>query len=388
VKVKELVRGIAIGAAAMYLLDRARGKRRRAVLRDKATHLAHELEEAAGKTARDARNRSRGVVASAAARLKRDAADDAVLSERVRAAIGRVVAHPASVDVTAQDGQIRLTGDVLASELGRLIARVEAVRGVRNVIDHLRVHETAEGVSALQGGKPREPRFELRQQNWSPTARVVTGAGGTLLALYGRRLPAPVRQLTTLLGLGILTRAVTNLQSKRLLGVQAGRRAVVLQKTMEIDAPVEEVFDFWRRFENFPRFMAHLREVRRTGEWSSHWVARGPSGSLFHWNAEITDLEPNRLLAWRSIEGATIQNAGVVRFQPIGTNGTRIHIRLSYNPPAGALGHLLASLLGADPKHAMDEDLVRFKSLMEQGKASVHGQSVRRRDLFISGGQS
>lgn len=380
-RVREFTRGLAVGGAAAYLLDRARGRRRRAALRDRATHFVHQVEKAAGKTARDARNRGFGVMATAASRLRRDGADDVVLPERVRAAIGRVVSHPSSIEVTAEDGRVRLEGPVLEAEADRLLATVASVRGVREVVEQLEVHESADGVSGLQGGRPREPRFELRQQNWSPTARLLTGLGGALLAVTGRGLPAPARQVTRLLGLGILARAVTNLESKRLLGIQAGRRAIVLQKTIEIEAPVDQVFDFWSRFENFPRFMTHLVEVRRTGERTSHWVARGPGGLPCHWDAEITDVEPGRRLAWRSTAGASVQSAGVVRFDPTPAGGTRLDVRLSYNPPAGAVGHGFAALLGADPKRAMDDDLVRFKSLMEQGKASAHGETVRRVEI-------
>jgi uncharacterized membrane protein len=99
------------------------------------------------------------------------------------------------------------------------------------------------------------------------------------------------------------------------------------------------------------------------------------------WEGEIETLEPEQLLAWRSLPGSVVQNAGVARFEENPDGSTRLDIRLSYNPPAGALGHAVASLFGADPKHAMDEDLVRFQSLLEQGKTTVHGEEVRLGDL-------
>jgi len=147
-----------------------------------------------------------------------------------------------------------------------------------------------------------------------------------------------------------------------------------------VAAPIEEVFDFWSRYENFPRFMAHVREVRRSGEGRARWTVAGPAGVPIEWETEETRREPPGLLAWKTIEGAPVGHAGVVRFDH-SPEGTRIHIRMHYNPPAGAVGHALASLLGSDPRRALDEDLVRFKSLLEDGKTSVRGQTVTREAL-------
>ena len=116
--------------------------------------------------------------------------------------------------------------------------------------------------------------------------------------------------------------------------------------------------------------MAHLKEVRDHGAGRSHWVAEGPAGVAASWDATLTRFVPYELLAWRSEPGSVVANAGVIRFEPTDDGGTRVDIRLSYNPPAGALGHFAALLFGDDPKSAMDEDLVRLKSLLEQGKAT------------------
>jgi uncharacterized membrane protein len=90
----------------------------------------------------------------------------------------------------------------------------------------------------------------------------------------------------------------------------------------------------------------------------------------------VTKRVPARLLAWKSVESEPVQSAGIVRFDPNNQGGTRVTVRLAYNPPAGSIGHAVASLLGADPKQAMDEDLVRLKSLLETGKTTTEGQSV------------
>src|SRR6185503_5854390 len=98
---------------------------------------------------------------------------------------------------------------------------------------------------------------------------------------------------------------------------------------------------------------------------------------VFEWDAVITRLEDGKVLEWKSVEGSTVENAGIIHFEDLGEGRTRLDIRLSYNPPAGVIGHAFAKLLGADPKKQMDDDLLRFKSLMELGKATGHEQVSR-----------
>jgi uncharacterized membrane protein len=90
----------------------------------------------------------------------------------------------------------------------------------------------------------------------------------------------------------------------------------------------------------------------------------------------VTERVPGARLAWRTLPGSIVQHAGIARFEPTGQGGTRLDIKMTYNPGLGMLGHLAASLLGVDAKHILDEDLVRFKSLLEQGKTTAHGETV------------
>jgi uncharacterized membrane protein len=326
-----------------------------------------------------------GAAAELKSRFKEDQVDDAVLHERVRSAIGRVATHPASITVTAFEGQITLSGHVLEDELDELISRVRHVRGVRDVRNELRMHRTANGVPALQGsGRPREQRSELMQENWAPAIRLGLGALGGVLALKGFRGKGMFANTLTLAGTGLISRAVTNLPAGRLLGTNAGRRAVDIQKTVVVSAPIEQVWELWSNFEHFPRFMSHLREVRRVSTNLSHWVAAGPAGVPVEWDAVITEWEPRQSIAWKSVEGSTIETAGRVRFRSVADGNTEIAVQLSYNPPAGALGHTVASLFGVDPKRAMDEDMVRLKSLLEEGKATAQGKPVHIEEV-ISG---
>jgi uncharacterized membrane protein len=373
----KLIGGIILGAGAMYLLDPDRGTRRRSLLRDQVVHTGHKLGDGLAATARDTRNRAAGAAAELRSRFKHDQADDEILHERVRSAIGRAVSHPSAITVTVFDGQVTLRGHVLAAEVDELIDRIKRVRGVRDVRNELEVHRTANGVPALQGaGRPREQRPELLQENWAPSTRVIMGTIGGALALKGLRSKGAAGRTLSALGLGLLTRAMTNLPARRLVGAGAGRRAVEVQKTVVVGAPIEQVWELWSNFEQFPRFMSHLREVRRIDEKRSHWVATGPAGIPVEWDAVITEWVPNEVIAWRSVEGSTVQAAGRVRFRPTPVGNTEIDVHMSYNPPAGALGHAVASLFGTDPKRAMDEDMVRLKALLEEGKTRAEGEPI------------
>jgi uncharacterized membrane protein len=167
---------------------------------------------------------------------------------------------------------------------------------------------------------------------------------------------------------------------KRLFGF-GGRRAIDVHKTINVNAPADEVYAFWRRCENFPRFMAHVKEVRDLGNGRFHWTAAGPAGTDVQWDAVVTRDEPGRLLAWKSLDGTAVQHAGIVHFTPNVQRGTQVDVHLSYNPPGGALGHVVAWLMGSDPKTAMDQDLIRLKSLIEQGRASAPGKRVTRSEI-------
>ena len=154
-------------------------------------------------------------------------------------------------------------------------------------------------------------------------------------------------------------------------GERTLRGNIPVNKSIVINAPAEELYQFWRDLENLPRFMRYLESVKETGEGRSHWVAKAPGGSV-EWDAEITEDRPNQLIAWRSLEGSEVDNSGTVRFeQAAGGRGTVIHVELDYNPPGGSAGALVAKLLGEDPEGQMQTDLRRFKQVIELGEVVV-----------------
>ena len=363
-----------LGAGLMYFLDPDRGRRRRHLVRDKVVHGLHVADDTAGAIRRDMANRARGVAAVAHRPFNGNDAEDEVISDRVRAELGRAVSHPGAVDVAVDDGVVTLSGPVLSDQAPALLRSTWRVRGVRDVEDRLERHDTADDVPALQGdARPAGSTFELRQENWSPAARLLTGiAGGTLmtLAMRDRNRPGPAEAALAIAGLGLLTRATSNMPFDRMVGIGAGRKAVTVQKSITIDAPPDRVFAWLVDWEHWPEWMSHVHEVRVNGSLSesqrTHWIVDGPAGTLVSWDAVTTRVIPDELIAWKTVPGSPIKHAGRIRLVPT-DQGTRVDVHLGYNPVLGAVGHAVATFFARDPKRQLDDDLARLKTTIETG---------------------
>src|SRR5438552_4983518 len=143
-------------------------------------------------------------------------------------------------------------------------------------------------------------------------------------------------------------------------------RGVKVVRSININRSTEDLFRFWRRLENLPQFMKHVVSVTQTSAKESHWVAKGPANRTLKWDALIINEHENSLIAWRSKQGSTFENAGSVRFEPGRTGlGTEVTLTMEYVPPAGKLGFFLARLSGLEPGRELEEALSQFKSLME-----------------------
>jgi uncharacterized membrane protein len=141
------------------------------------------------------------------------------------------------------------------------------------------------------------------------------------------------------------------------------KRAVTIRRSPE------ELYNFWRDFENLPRFMYHLEEVRVLGSGRSHWRAKAPAGMTVEWDAEIVEDRPNERIAWRSLPDSDVTNSGSVEFRRApGDRGTEVHVEIHYDPPGGRLGALIAKLFGDEPGEQVADDLRRLKQLMEVGE--------------------
>jgi uncharacterized membrane protein len=376
------IKGAGVGIVMMYFLDPDRGRRRRALVRDQAVSVWTDLRFATEVAEHDLRNRTRGILAEAMAMVSREGAPDHILVERVRANIGRVVRNSRAINVHADGGRITLSGPILARDVPAVLLQTASTRGVKHVENNLEVHETAANVPGLQGAEePMESTFELMQQNWSPATRLLTTVGGGLFLLRGLGRGGITGLLMAAFGGIVGLRGATNMEVSRLLGRSGRDQGIDIQKAINVNAPVEQVYDFWTKFENFPRFMAHVQEVRPLGNNRWHWVVKGPANMPVDWTAFVTDQVENKLLAWKSEKEQMVESSGVVQFQTNESGGTRVTVRMSYNPPAGVFGHAVAAIFGVDPKQAMDEDLMRFKSLIEHGKTTAEGEVITREEI-------
>jgi uncharacterized membrane protein len=153
---------------------------------------------------------------------------------------------------------------------------------------------------------------------------------------------------------------------------QARHGDVLVGRTVTIDRPRGELYAFWRDFNNLPRFMRNVHSVTIESERHSHWVIEAPAGKTVEWDSEIIQDEPGRLIEWRSLEGASVRNSGRVEFEdsPDG-RGSIVRVTLTYDPPAGSVGKLIAKLFQKEPKVQARQDLRRFKQLMETGEVAT-----------------
>jgi uncharacterized membrane protein len=200
---------------------------------------------------------------------------------------------------------------------------------------------------------------------YAQSTGAVLRLAGAALALYGLVRKGPLGGLLRTLGTGMVVSAAgRHALAGAGLSPADRRRAVDIQKTLYIDAPIGQVYTFWSNYENFPLFMSHVREVQDLGNGRSHWRVSGPGGVPIEWQAALIQQTPNEVIAWRSEAGSMLENAGIIRFTSTGS-GTRVDLRFCYHPPAGGAGQAVAELLGSDPRAKLNEDLGRMKALLE-----------------------
>jgi uncharacterized membrane protein len=237
--------------------------------------------------------------------------------------------------------------------------------------------------------------------NVAQPERIGSVALGAALVTYGLRRRDPAGVIAAVLGGAFVARGATgHCPVYRAMGVSTGgseavlggsrddvtsraatvnaRKAVKVERTVTIEADRQTLYDFWRDFENLPRFMEHLVSVRVDSSTQSHWVAKAPAGKTVEWDAQIINEAPGTLIAWKSAPHAEVPNAGSVHFSDApGGRGTIVKVEMDVEPPAGKLGVVIAKLFGEDPDREVREDLRKFKQLMETGEIST---SARRRE--------
>jgi uncharacterized membrane protein len=297
---------------------------------------------------------------------------------------------------TAQNGEGKLGGTLknlsaeqLARGLGwfsiglglaealapRAVGRISGIKGNNTLIRMMGLREIAHGIAIFAqdkktGGKPAEAVW-ARVAGDALDLAALGAAFASPRSNKGRVAFATANVLTVTALDVICAQALSSSQ-----GTTTGRTNQV-RKSLIINRTPEELYQFWRNFENLPRFMPYLESVRVTGDRRSHWVAKAPAGTSVEWDAEMTEDRPNELISWRSLEGADVDNSGTVHFERApGGRGTLVKVDINYNPPAGVLGAAIAKLMGDDPGAQALESLRCLKQLMETGEVVVSEGTV------------
>lgn len=234
---------------------------------------------------------------------------------------------------------------------------------------------------------------ELPSGNVGSLDRVISAVAGIAVVAYSvvKAVRSPWRAVFALAGAPLLARAIRGYSGLYdLLGVSSVHKKdqhsgaePELSKYVEASETIQvaplELYNFWKQFDNLPRFMEHLERVERLPDGGWRWVAKAPAGKDVEWEADVTQDISGRLIAWRSRPGSQIANEGTVEFvQAPGDRGTEVRVRLMYEPPAGSLGVLVARLFGEEPKQQITDDLMRLKRLIEIGEISNLGAQSQR----------
>ena len=250
--------------------------------------------------------------------------------------------------------------------------------------------EMANTIAPMQTGRAQSQAVTSgagrpRPADGDQTGRWLSLLGGGALAVYGLGSGGFTGLALAAVGGSLSYGGARGLELEAKLGLKPGPQGFIeMEESTSILRSPEELYSFWRNFENLPRFMRYLDSVRTDGT-RSQWVALGPLDTPVQWDAEIIEDRPNERIAWRSLPGSWVRTEGVVHFEPAPANrGTRVKVTMRYTPPGGKAGELAARLFGRSAEQVIREDLRRFKRLMETGEIpTTRGQpSGRGRDKW------
>lgn len=236
-----------------------------------------------------------------------------------------------------------------------------------------------ENIGDVLGMAPVKPQASGSSRvNIGSTERLISAAGGALLTTIGARRGS---WLTATLGGYLMYRGasgfcpINSVIGRNTAEEKEGDKSFEISKSVTINKPRSEVYQYWRKLENLPNFMYHLESVTQIDSKRSHWVAKIADNALakavgeIEWDAEIIEEAENDRLLWRSVPGASWDNAGEVRFVDApGGRGTEVHTTIRYTPPAGDIGQVVAKVLNSSFKAMVKEDIRRFKRIMETGE--------------------
>jgi uncharacterized membrane protein len=237
-----------------------------------------------------------------------------------------------------------------------------------------------------------EAHRPVNKINVGEAERWASAIAGTLLVTQGLRRPSFVNLALSLAGGALIYRGLTgHCEAYQSLHIDtAGKhrssdsdhiqKGILIRQSLTINRSPAELYAFWHDVKNAPRFMVNIESVESVGEKRSIWVASGPFGPKLTWESEVIVDQPDRLIAWKSLPGSDINQAGSVRFEPAtGGRGTVVTVEQNIEPPGGILGQVAARLFAKAPEFQVRESLRHFKQLMETGEIpTTEGQSSGR----------
>ena len=221
-----------------------------------------------------------------------------------------------------------------------------------------------------------QPHLASPRANVDDGERIGSAAIGAALIGYGLKRRDWLGAISAISGAMLVYRGATgHCQVYQALGVNrragedtkealAGSRGVNVCESVTIQRPASDLYREWRNIESLPERMRHLESVRELSDGTSHWAARGPAGKVFEWDAEILQDIPGQLLSWRSLPGSDVISAGSVNFDEV-DGGTRVTVRLQYDPPGGKIGAYVAWLMRQEPSQQIRQDLQEWKDRHE-----------------------
>jgi uncharacterized membrane protein len=259
----------------------------------------------------------------------------------------------------------------------RAVGRMIGVGDQSTVLRMCGVREIVSGVGLLSGRAPAT--FAM--------SRVV---GDVMdLALLGASLRSPdsnpsrvAAAATAVAGVAALDLYASKVELQS--SMAEAQQDVPVHASLVINSPPDQVYAFWRKLQNLPRFMPHLDSVTELDQRRSEWTARLPGGMQLRWQSEILEDQPGRLMSWRTVAGSEINHVGSVRFEPgPGGQGTQVHVEIYYGMPGGPTAAKAAKLVSMAPESMVTEDLRRLKQLIETGEiATTEGQPTGARSMI------
>jgi uncharacterized membrane protein len=312
--------------------------------------LVHLTKKSINVSSRDLTHRVQGIVAQTRRILPHrehhiiSVISDDLIEKRVRSKIGRVVSHPHAIGVCSQNGEVTLSGLILTHEVAPLISTILSIPGVAGIQNRLEAHPHPENIPSLQGGIPRlGRRIDLLQTHWSPSTRLIMGIIGAVATTYGIRRHNISGRIVTTLGALSLIRSVTDRPLKTFLGTYEVEGGVRIHKTINIHAPIHEVYSIFTNPTWFPAFIKELPVVSKI---------------------------LNEVISWGQPEDSLLKISGCARLFQVDSDRTKLEMDFSYVPPLGEIGHALARALGYDLKTRLETSILRIKQILEQGMSA------------------